>query len=189
MCSTHRGADADNAAGRSHRESRGGDCYPADVLRNAGQIESRKSGHEANVATHPSYRSHRGCADRISLRHAVAPEVNLPPFFKANQAMFGPIEIWLNHGAWGEASKHYSSSQELEAWYSLHYRPRVAASLVWHLPEFHRRYGHRRRRARDRLRDAVQTPAGADGPLNRGVRDGPRGGRGTHARRRDDDLA
>lgn len=112
-----------------------------DVLRNAGQIESRKSGHEANVATHPSYWSHRGCADRISLRHAVAPEVNLPPFFKANQAMSGPIEIWSNHGAWGEASNHYSLSQELEAWYSLHSRPRVAASLVWHLPEFHRRDG------------------------------------------------
>ncbi|WP_261985589.1 hypothetical protein [Burkholderia cepacia] len=73
-----------------------------DVLRNAGQIESRKSGHESNVATHPSYWSHRGCADRISLRHAVAPEVNVPPFFKANQAMSGPIEIWLNHGAWGK---------------------------------------------------------------------------------------
>ncbi|WP_367651071.1 hypothetical protein [Burkholderia cepacia] len=51
-----------------------------DVLRNARQIESRKSGHGASVATHPSYRSYRGCADRVSQRHAVTPEVNLTQF-------------------------------------------------------------------------------------------------------------
>lgn len=51
-----------------------------DVLRNAGQIESRKSGHEASVATHPSYRGRHGRADRVSHRHAVTPEVNLTPF-------------------------------------------------------------------------------------------------------------
>nr|WP_264162550.1 hypothetical protein [Burkholderia cepacia] len=51
-----------------------------DVLRNAGQIESRKSGHEASMATRPGCRSRHGCANRVSFRQAVAPEVNLPPF-------------------------------------------------------------------------------------------------------------
>ncbi|KVA68657.1 hypothetical protein WI58_17610 [Burkholderia cepacia] len=48
-----------------------------DVLRNAGQIESRKSGHEAGVVTRPRCRSRHGRADRVSDRHAVTPEVNL----------------------------------------------------------------------------------------------------------------
>lgn len=52
-----------------------------DVLRNTGQIESSKSGLEASVATHPSYRGRHGRADRVSHRQAVAPEVNLTPFF------------------------------------------------------------------------------------------------------------
>ncbi|MDN7899677.1 hypothetical protein QZM82_26140 [Burkholderia cepacia] len=53
-----------------------------DVLRNAGQIESRKSGNEAGVVTRPRCRSRHGRADRVSDRHAVTPEVNLTPFLE-----------------------------------------------------------------------------------------------------------
>lgn len=53
------------------------------MLRNAGQIESKKSGHDASVATRPGYRGRHGRADRVSHRPAVTSEVNLPPFLLA----------------------------------------------------------------------------------------------------------
>ncbi|WP_146040505.1 toxin VasX [Pseudomonas sp. GW456-12-1-14-TSB6] len=46
---------------------------------------------------------------------------------KAGEAEHGPIDIWLIHSAWGTHSKHFTQHQELEAFYSLIYRPRLSA--------------------------------------------------------------
>ena len=46
---------------------------------------------------------------------------------KAGEAEHGPIDIWLKHSAWGSHSKHYTQHQELEAFHSLIYRPRLSA--------------------------------------------------------------
>ncbi|EHK68159.1 hypothetical protein KYC_01669 [Achromobacter arsenitoxydans SY8] len=39
----------------------------------------------------------------------------------------GPVEIWLKHSAWGVDSRHYTNTEELDAVYSLNYRPRLTA--------------------------------------------------------------
>lgn len=45
----------------------------------------------------------------------------------ADAAKHGPVEIWLKHSVWGEHPTHYSHQQELDAFYSLLYRPRLNA--------------------------------------------------------------
>ncbi|MEG1340950.1 MAG: hypothetical protein RSD81_09200 [Pseudomonas sp.] len=45
----------------------------------------------------------------------------------ADAAKHGPLEIWLKHSAWGQHPIHYNHQQELDAFYSLLYRPRLNA--------------------------------------------------------------
>jgi len=45
----------------------------------------------------------------------------------ADNARHGPIEIWLKHSVWGVHNKHYTLNEELEAYHSLLYRPRLSA--------------------------------------------------------------
>jgi len=51
---------------------------------------------------------------------------------KAGEAEHGPIDIWLKHSAWGSHSKHFTQHQELEAFHSLIYRPRLSAKWDQH---------------------------------------------------------
>ncbi|SAK83807.1 hypothetical protein AWB80_05550 [Caballeronia pedi] len=44
---------------------------------------------------------------------------------KAGSSQQSPVEIWLAHSAWGAAVRHFSLSQEMEAWHSLHFRPQI----------------------------------------------------------------
>jgi hypothetical protein len=46
---------------------------------------------------------------------------------QADKAAHGPVDIWLKHGAWGLHGHLYTYQQELEAFYSLLYRPRINA--------------------------------------------------------------
>lgn len=47
--------------------------------------------------------------------------------FKADEKKHGPVDIWLKHSAWGLHANRYTHQQELEAFYSLLYRPRLNA--------------------------------------------------------------
>jgi len=44
---------------------------------------------------------------------------------QADQAQHNPLEIWLKHSAWGVATPRYTLAQELHAWHSLHFSPRI----------------------------------------------------------------
>jgi hypothetical protein len=44
---------------------------------------------------------------------------------KAGEAGHSPIDTWLKHSAWGVNVRRYDLNQELEAWYALHFRPRL----------------------------------------------------------------
>jgi hypothetical protein len=44
---------------------------------------------------------------------------------QADQAQHNPLEIWLKHSAWGVATPRFTLPQELHAWHSLHFSPRI----------------------------------------------------------------
>lgn len=44
---------------------------------------------------------------------------------QADQAQHNPLEIWLKHSAWGVATPRFTLAQELHAWHSLHFSPRI----------------------------------------------------------------
>lgn len=44
---------------------------------------------------------------------------------QADQAQHTPLEIWLKHSAWGVATPRFTLAQELHAWHSLHFSPRI----------------------------------------------------------------
>lgn len=46
---------------------------------------------------------------------------------KADDTAHSPIDLWLKHSAWGVNARRFTLNQELEAWHSLHYRPRISA--------------------------------------------------------------
>ncbi|MFK1566620.1 toxin VasX [Pseudomonas aeruginosa] len=46
---------------------------------------------------------------------------------EAGDAAHSPVEIWLKHSAWGVNARRFTLNQELEAWHSLHFRPRINA--------------------------------------------------------------
>ncbi|MBV6286888.1 hypothetical protein KUO17_07540 [Pseudomonas sp. MAFF 301350] len=46
---------------------------------------------------------------------------------RADKLKHGPVETWLKHSIWGKHDNHYSSQQEMEAFYNLLYRPRLTA--------------------------------------------------------------
>jgi len=45
---------------------------------------------------------------------------------QADEAQHNPVEIWLKHTAWGVKTPRYTWAQELEAWHSLQFSPRVS---------------------------------------------------------------
>jgi len=44
---------------------------------------------------------------------------------QADDAQHSPIEIWLKHTAWGVVTPRFTLAQELDAWHSLHFSPRI----------------------------------------------------------------
>lgn len=44
---------------------------------------------------------------------------------QADHAQHNPLEIWLKHSAWGVATPRFTLAQELHAWHSLHFSPRI----------------------------------------------------------------
>ena len=44
---------------------------------------------------------------------------------QADDAQHNPLEIWLKHSAWGVVTPRFSLAQELDAWHSLHFSPRI----------------------------------------------------------------
>ncbi|MGV2896114.1 toxin VasX [Achromobacter sp. AGC78] len=44
---------------------------------------------------------------------------------QADQAQHNPLEIWLKHSAWGAATPRFTLAQELHAWHSLYFSPRI----------------------------------------------------------------
>ncbi|WP_250865564.1 hypothetical protein [Caballeronia sp. INSB1] len=48
--------------------------------------------------------------------------------WKAINAQHDPTDVWLKHSAWGVHTKHYTLDEELKAWHSLHFRPRLSAT-------------------------------------------------------------
>ncbi|WP_447578558.1 toxin VasX [Achromobacter kerstersii] len=45
--------------------------------------------------------------------------------FKADETQHNPLEIWLRHSAWGVVTPRFTLAQELDAWHSLHFSPRI----------------------------------------------------------------
>jgi hypothetical protein len=44
---------------------------------------------------------------------------------QADDAKHNPLEIWLKHTAWGLVTPRFTLAQELDAWHSLHFTPRI----------------------------------------------------------------
>ena len=44
---------------------------------------------------------------------------------KADEAQHDSMAIWLKHSAWGVATPRFTLREELDAWHSLHYSPRI----------------------------------------------------------------
>ena len=44
---------------------------------------------------------------------------------QADDAQHNPLEIWLKHSAWGVVTPRFTLAQELDAWHSLHFSPRI----------------------------------------------------------------
>jgi len=44
---------------------------------------------------------------------------------QADDAQHNPLEIWLKHTAWGVVTPRFTLAQELDAWHSLHFSPRI----------------------------------------------------------------
>ncbi|MFD4841561.1 toxin VasX [Achromobacter sp. NPDC058515] len=45
---------------------------------------------------------------------------------QSDEAQHNPVEIWLRHTAWGATAPRYTLAQELQAWHSLQYSPRIS---------------------------------------------------------------
>lgn len=51
---------------------------------------------------------------------------------QADDAQHSPIEIWLKHTAWGVVTPRFTLAQELDAWHSLHFSPRITPKWEAH---------------------------------------------------------